>query len=45
MLGTRLAGVSDAAAIARTCANPAEISERLHRARSAAVKEALSLHD
>ena len=35
----------DAAAIARACANPAEIPERLHRARSAAVKEALSLPD
>ena len=35
----------DAGAIAPTRAHPAEIPERLHRARSAAVKEALSLHD
>lgn len=35
----------DAAAIARACVNPAEIPERLHVARTAAVKAALSLPD
>ncbi len=35
----------DAAAIARACTNPAEIPERLHMARTAAVKAALALPD
>ena len=35
----------DAAAIARGCTNPAEIPERLHAARVAAVKDVLALPD